>query len=148
MCSSDLDLGRWLPDGNLEYLGRLDFQVKIRGFRIELGEIETNLLAHPGVAQAAVVLRRDDPANPRLIAYWVPQQQATSSPGADDLRAFLSQRLPDFMVPAAFVVLEAFPLTPNGKLDRRALPAPSFAGDLNQRVTPGTPMEQIGRAHV
>jgi amino acid adenylation domain-containing protein len=142
------DLASWNPDGTLAFHGRLDQQIKLRGFRIEPGEIEANLLAHPGVAQAAVLLRQDDPANPRLIAYWVPQlplgqqHNATSDPPtAPQLRSFLSQRLPDSMVPAAFIALEALPLTPNGKLDRRALPEPSFSGDSEERIAPSTELE-------
>jgi amino acid adenylation domain-containing protein len=136
------DLASWNPDGTLAFHGRIDQQIKLRGFRIEPAEIEANLLAHPGVAQAAVVLRRDDPANPRLIAYWVPQQTADDSPSSDQLRSFLSQRLPDYMVPSAFVALETLPLTTNGKLDRKALPAPSFAGALDQCVEPSTDVER------
>jgi amino acid adenylation domain-containing protein len=141
------DLASWNPDGTLAFHGRIDQQIKLRGFRIEPGEIEANLLAHPGVAQAAVVLRRDDPANPRLIAYWVaqnldPQESTSDAPGSDQLRAFLAQRLPDYMVPSAFVALETLPLTTNGKLDRKALPAPSFAGDFTQCVEPSTALER------
>jgi len=144
------DLAHWNPDGTLSYLGRIDQQIKLRGFRIEPAEIEANLLAHPGVAQAAVVLRRDDPANPRLIAYWVAQQRDSSAAetsaadllSAEQLRTFLAERLPEFMLPAAFVVLDALPLTSNGKLDRRALPAPSLAGELSQRIAPSTDLER------
>jgi len=138
------DLARWLPDGNLEYIGRADSQIKLRGFRIEPGEIEANLLVHPAVAQAAVVLRQDDPANPRLVAYWVPSDRASSESGsakAEPLRAFLSQRLPDYLMPATFVELGALPLTANGKLDRNALPAPSFSGEQGQRVEPSSGLE-------
>lgn len=144
------DLVSWNPDGTLAFHGRIDQQIKLRGFRIEPAEIEANLLAHPGVAQAAVVLRRDDPANPRLIAYWVAQQRDSSAAEisaadllpAEQLRTFLAERLPEFMLPAAFVVLDALPLTSNGKLDRKALPAPSFAGDLSQRLEPSTDLER------
>ena len=139
------DLAHWNPNGTLAYLGRIDQQIKLRGFRIEPGEIEAHLLAHPAVAQAAVVLRSDDPANPRLIAYWVVQSPGPSgaaAASADQLRAFLAERLPDYMVPAAFVELEALPLTTNGKLDRKALPAPSFLGDVQQRVQPSTDLER------
>ncbi|HEX6095008.1 MAG TPA: non-ribosomal peptide synthase/polyketide synthase [Thermoanaerobaculia bacterium] len=113
------DLGRWLPDGNIEYLGRNDFQVKIRGFRIELGEIEAKLAQCAGVTEAVVVAREDVPGDKRLIAYFT---------GADlsiaGLRAELSRQLPEYMIPSAFVQLDAMPLTANGKLDRSALPAP------------------------
>ncbi|MDC9583419.1 AMP-binding protein, partial [Xenorhabdus sp. PR6a] len=116
------DLGRWLPDGNIEYLGRNDFQVKIRGFRIELGEIEARLAACDGVREAVVVAREDTPGDKRLVAYLVPQ--AGMALDIAVLRAELSTSLADYMLPGAFMVLEALPLTPNGKLDRQALPAP------------------------
>jgi arthrofactin-type cyclic lipopeptide synthetase B len=110
------DLGRYLPDGNIEYLGRNDDQVKIRGLRIELGEIQARLLEHPQVNEAAVVARED-----RLVAYY------TGTPAdIEQLRAHLLQHLPDFMVPALFVHLDVLPLSPNGKLDRKALPAPGM----------------------
>jgi aryl carrier-like protein len=119
------DLGRWLPDGNIEFLGRNDFQVKIRGFRVELGEIEARLAEHPGVREAVVVARQDQPDDQRLVAYVVPKQHdGNDGPRAEELRAYLSGKLPDYMVPALYVRLEAIPLSPNGKLDRKALPAP------------------------
>ena len=115
------DLVRYLKNGNIEFLGRLDHQVKLRGFRIELGEIESVLSQHDQVKKAVVVAREDQPGNKQLVAYVIP---ASTSPGVSDLRKFLQQSLPEFMVPATFVTLEALPLTPNGKIDRRALPAP------------------------
>ncbi|MFB7455143.1 non-ribosomal peptide synthase/polyketide synthase [Streptomyces sp. NPDC056188] len=125
------DLVLWRADGELEFLGRVDHQVKVRGFRVEPGEIESQLAAHPSVAQAAVVARED-----RLVAYVV-----TSGAGADGIRAYLRERLPDYMVPSAIVTLDALPLTPNGKLDRGALPAPG--GDSPGARAPRTPQEQI-----
>src|SRR5262249_2576850 len=116
------DLGRWLPDGNIEFLGRNDFQVKIRGFRIELGEIEARLREHAGVGEAAVVVGQDDdPGDKRLVAYYT-VSEASAEMGVEGLRAHLLKRLPEYMVPSAWVQLDALPLTPNGKLDRKALP--------------------------
>ncbi|WP_412462129.1 amino acid adenylation domain-containing protein [Pseudomonas sp. SC11] len=137
------DLARWVDDGSLDYLGRNDDQVKIRGFRIELGEIEARLAACPGVREAVVIARPDSAGEPRLIAYWLAAEGA--APEAADLRDGLLQHLADYMVPAAFVQLEAFPLTANGKLDRKALPEPdgdAFArrafeaphGEVEQRI--------------
>jgi amino acid adenylation domain-containing protein len=116
------DLVRYRPDGNLEYLGRLDQQVKVRGFRIELGEIEAVLAEQPGVREAVVVAREDGAGERRLVAYLVAEPGA--SLGLSELRHSLRERLPDYMIPSAFVSLEALPLTPNGKVDRQALPAP------------------------
>jgi amino acid adenylation domain-containing protein/non-ribosomal peptide synthase protein (TIGR01720 family) len=118
------DLARYLPDGNIEFLGRIDHQVKIRGFRIELGEVEATLTQHPAVHQAVVVVREDVLGDKRLVAYCVTQPQAIS---ARELRKFLQQQLPQYMVPSYFVLLDVLPLTPNGKVDRRALPAPEKA---------------------
>jgi len=125
------DLGRWLPDGNIEFLGRNDFQVKVRGYRIELGEIEAKLSEHPGIAEAVVVAREDTPGDKRLVAYYVAEERGSagaahpqSGPIAEELRSHLLVQLPEYMVPAAYVRLTAFPLTPNGKLDRKALPMP------------------------
>ncbi|MFE2050995.1 amino acid adenylation domain-containing protein, partial [Streptomyces sp. NPDC059459] len=119
------DLVRWNGEGQLEYLGRTDDQVKVRGFRIELGEVEAALLAAPSVAQAVVVVREDGPGDRRLVGYAVPVA-GTVRPDAVTLRAGMSAVLPEYMVPSAIVVVDALPLTVNGKLDRRALPAPDF----------------------
>ncbi|MGJ5674779.1 MAG: amino acid adenylation domain-containing protein [Nostochopsis sp.] len=115
------DLARYLPDGNIEFLGRVDNQVKIRGFRIELGEIEALLSQHPDVCQAVVIVREDIPGDKRLVAYIVPNQKPEAN--ATILKRFLEEKLPNYMVPAAFVILDSLPLTPNGKVDRRNLPA-------------------------
>ncbi|RAM49069.1 MAG: non-ribosomal peptide synthetase [Hapalosiphonaceae cyanobacterium JJU2] len=115
------DLARYLPDGNIEYLGRIDHQVKIRGFRIELGEVEAVLTQHPQVQQAVVTAPQDAAGNKRLVAYVVSAGEAPSTP---QLRDYLQHCLPEYMVPGVFVVLDALPLTPNGKVDRRALPTP------------------------
>ena len=116
------DLARYRPDGNIEFLGRIDHQVKLRGFRIELGEIENVLGHHPEVQENAVVAREDNRGDKRLVAYVVPNQRQ-SSPVAQ-LRSFLKQKLSDYMVPSAFVFLDALPLALNGKLNRNALPDP------------------------
>lgn len=116
------DLGRYLPDGNIEYLGRSDNQVKIRGMRIEPDEIETNIREFPGVSEALVMAREFSPGDKRLVGYVTASKTATIDP--DRLRSFLKSRLAEFMVPSAFVKLEAFPLTSSGKVDRKALPAP------------------------
>jgi amino acid adenylation domain-containing protein len=135
------DLGRRRADGEIEYLGRVDDQVKIRGFRIEPGEIEATLSRCPGVRQAVVVARRESSGERRLVAYVVP---AAEAPGLDALRVFLMERLPDYMIPGTFLYLESLPLTPSGKIDRRALPAPERARpDLEDRyVAPRTPEEK------
>ena len=159
------DLARWLPDGVVEYLGRLDHQVKLRGFRIELGEIESALARQPGVREAVVVVREDRPGDPQLVAYVVPRgQAATVNTGAilreeaiahvaginssgltpSVLRRALREVLPDYMVPADFVLLPQLPLSPNGKVDRRALPAPSRARPALEAdfVAPATETER------
>jgi arthrofactin-type cyclic lipopeptide synthetase C len=118
------DVGRYLPDGNVEYLGRNDQQVKVRGFRIELGEIEARLQEQPGIGAAVVLAREDMAGDKRLVAYYTLKEGELAVPDVASMRSRLSESLPEYMVPAAYVQLEALPLTPNGKLDRRALPAP------------------------
>ncbi len=135
------DLVRWLPDGNLEFLGRIDHQVKLRGFRIELGEIEAVLTGHPQVRDAAVVVREDTPGNPLLVAYYVSEEGQPLA--SHELKTFLKEQLPDYMVPAVFVHLEQMPLTPNGKVDRKALPKPDQQRDVqNEFVAPRNETEQ------
>jgi len=136
------DLARYLPDGNIEFLRRIDHQVKIRGFRIESGEIEAVLRQHSMVRETVVVAREDGRGDKSLAAYVVPVRG--ESPTISDLRGFLRQRLPDYMVPSAFVMLDELPLTPNGKVDRRALPPPDqIRLDLEQAfVAPRTPVEE------
>ncbi|HMG73720.1 MAG TPA: amino acid adenylation domain-containing protein, partial [Pyrinomonadaceae bacterium] len=136
------DLARLHPDGDLEYLGRSDQQVKIRGFRIELGEIETVLQSHPGIQQVTVAASDSATGEQRLVAYVIASNQ--HSPSTNDLERYLRQRLPEYMIPAAFVLLESLPLTASGKVDRRALPAPDArrpAGQESYRA-PRTPTEQ------
>jgi acyl carrier protein len=116
------DLARWLPTGDVDYLGRADHQVKVRGFRIELGEIEATLLRHAEVREAVVVLREDEPGRQNIVAYLVPEPGHTPEPGA--LRTYLRETLAHFMLPSAFVTLERIPVTPNGKVNRKALPRP------------------------
>src|SRR5205085_1452845 len=116
------DIVRFRAGGNVEFIGRVDHQVKIRGFRIELGEIEAALEEHPGVREAVVVAREEVAGDKRLVGYVI--AEAGEALAAGELRSFLKQRLPAFMLPSAWVMLERLPLTPNGKIDRRALPVP------------------------
>ncbi|NJO96370.1 MAG: amino acid adenylation domain-containing protein [Pleurocapsa sp. CRU_1_2] len=136
------DLARYRLDGNIEFLGRIDRQVKIRGFRIELEEIEAVMSQHPGIRETAIVVREDRPGNKCLVAYLVhkPQQTLTIT----ELRSFLKEKLPEYMVPSIFMQLDALPLTPNGKVDRRSLPEPEQTRDELETayVAPRTPLEQ------
>ncbi|MEU5031968.1 non-ribosomal peptide synthetase, partial [Streptomyces milbemycinicus] len=138
------DLARWNTNGTLQHLGRTDTQVKVRGFRIEPGEIEATLTTHDAVAQAAVLVREDQPGDKRLIGYLVPADTADKEAAALDTTEVLNlakDQLPDYMVPSALVVLERLPLTPNGKLDRNALPAPNHTASASRRA-PRTPREE------
>ncbi len=135
------DLVRYLSDGNIEFLGRIDNQVKVRGFRIELGEIESVLNTHPQIQQAVVLATEDLPGNKRLVAYVVTSDESLRT---HQLREFLKFKLPEYMVPSAFVTLDTLPLTPNGKVDRKALPAPDGKISREQEyVAPRTPREEI-----
>ena len=140
------DLARYLPDGNIEFIGRADRQIKLRGFRIELGEIEAGLSHYPSVREAAVLLQENEPGNQRLVAYIVSHSKLNlqDSQLIESLRSFLKEKLPEYMIPSAFVVLKALPLTPNGKIDRQALPAPEIAANFTDTfVGPRTPAEEI-----
>jgi amino acid adenylation domain-containing protein/non-ribosomal peptide synthase protein (TIGR01720 family) len=141
------DLARYLPNGDIEYLGRIDHQVKVRGFRIELGEIEAALGQHPDVAQAVVVVREDVPGDKRLVAYIIANSAAPNKHSIliHELRCFLKEKLPEYMVPAVFVMLESLPLTNNGKIDRKALPAPDRdRPELEEAfAAPSTAIEKI-----
>jgi len=136
------DLARYLPDGNIEYLGRIDDQVKIRGFRIELGEIEAVLSQHGDVQASCVIVREDITGDKRLVGYIVPQKEV--KPTVSELRQFLKAKLPEYMVPNAFVILNSLPLTPNGKIDHRALPTPDLHREFKHKyVAPRTPVEEM-----
>ncbi|MEV6868512.1 amino acid adenylation domain-containing protein, partial [Streptosporangium subroseum] len=136
------DRVRWRANGELEFLGRVDQQVKIRGHRIEPGEIEAALVAHPAVTAAAVVARTDG-GDARLVAYLVPADPSAGVPSTSELRALLRATLPDHMIPSTFTELSAFPLTPNGKLDRAALPTPEQPEPMTGMVMPRTPAEEV-----
>jgi amino acid adenylation domain-containing protein len=138
------DLARYLANGEIEYLGRIDHQIKLRGFRIELGEIEAVLSQHSAVHECVVMAREDVPGNQRLVAYLVPELVAENIVN-DELRQYLRQKLPEYMIPSAFVNLESLPLTPNGKINRRALPAPDNTGGelTSDFVLPRHPVEAV-----
>lgn len=135
------DLARYLPDGNIEFLGRIDNQVKIRGFRIELSEIEATLTQHPQVSDAVAIAREDIPGVKSLAAYIIPE---LTQPTSDELRLFLQSKLPSYMIPASFTFLEVLPITPNGKVDRRALPVPELESDESIGfISPRTHTEEV-----
>ncbi|GER90193.1 hypothetical protein KDW_43550 [Dictyobacter vulcani] len=138
------DLARYHENGDLEYMGRIDEQVKIRGFRIELGEIEGQITQHPDIQECIVIAREDTPGNKRLVAYVVLQPEVSTT--GSDIRAYLQERLPEYMVPVAFILLEKLPLNANGKIDRRALPAPDqshLALDRAERISPQNEKERV-----
>jgi amino acid adenylation domain-containing protein len=134
------DLARYRPNGDIEFMGRIDDQVKIRGFRIELGEIETVLRQHCEIREAVAVAHEDTPGDKRVVAYLLPTNGAV--PATAELRAFLKEKLPEYMLPSAFVTLKSLPLTPNGKVDRRALPAPDHA-ELAPQATFAAPRDAV-----
>jgi amino acid adenylation domain-containing protein len=137
------DLARYLPNGDIEFLGRMDYQIKIRGYRIEPGEIENELANHPAVQENVIVMREDAPDQPYLAAYVVTRPSLQVA--AQDLRQFLHERIPAYMVPTAFVLMDKLPLTPNGKVDRRALPSPDELSTQNTTETE-TPLNEIESA--
>jgi amino acid adenylation domain-containing protein len=136
------DLACWRADGTIQFLGRIDYQVKIRGYRIEPGEIDAALEEHESVEEALVTVREDTPGNKRLVAYLVPALQ--TAPVISELRGYLKEKLPEYMVPSVFVILDEMPLTPNGKIDRHALPSPGTARPESERifVAPRNPTEE------
>jgi amino acid adenylation domain-containing protein/thioester reductase-like protein len=135
------DLGSWLPDGNIELIGRVDNQVKLRGFRIELGEIEAIIAKHLMVKESVVLVREDRPKQQQLVAYVVPELAYLNQITSNNLQQFLKEQLPNYMIPSAFVFLESFPITPNGKIDRRALPKPDIQEIENTFIAPRTETE-------
>ncbi|MEO1183788.1 MAG: amino acid adenylation domain-containing protein, partial [Cyanobacteria bacterium J06636_27] len=136
------DLACYLPDGSIKLFGRIDNQVKIRGFRIEIGEIEALLNQYPGIQTSVVIVREDNPGDKRLVAYIVPENQ-TKIPTSSELRRVLKEKLADYMIPAAFVVLDVLPLTPNGKVDTKSLPIPDWSANKSSEfVSPRTPTEE------
>jgi len=137
------DLARWLPDGTIEFLGRIDHQVKVRGFRIELGEIETALRQHPEIREAVVSVWKAGAEDTRLGAWYV-SHAGTRGPGSSELRRHLQARLPDYMIPSCFVQMEALPLTPNGKIDRKALPLPKIQAEPEEESAPTVWEQRIG----
>ncbi len=134
------DLAKYLPNGKIEYIGRSDYQVKIRGFRIELGEIESQLNQYIGIKNTVVIAKKEASGINRLIAYYVPKQQDNIT--SDDLRNYLKNKLPEYMIPSAFISLDEFPLTPNGKINRKALPEPSQIFTNKLFTSPRTPLEK------
>jgi acyl carrier protein len=138
------DMARWLPDGNIEFQGRIDHQVKVRGLRIELGEIETHLLTHEAIKEAVVVAKESETGSGYLCAYFVPTTSEPKSINISGLRKYLSDKLPDYMIPTYFVGLEQLPLTPSGKVDRKALPEPQIGkiADIGTYVAPRDKVEE------
>ena len=135
------DRARWRADGTVEYLGRLDFQVKVRGFRIELGEIESTLLEHPLIKDAVVAARELNTGDTRLVAYLVTHPGERPLPAA--LKLFLGSSLPEHMIPGTFLFLDALPLSSNGKIDRKALPAPTTVEDPSSVIEPRSDLERV-----
>src|SRR5258706_11012508 len=142
------DLARYLPDGNIEFLGRMDHQVKIRGFRIECGEIESVLREHSSIQETIVLAKEDPEGNKSLVSYLVPKTQETK-PNTTDLRNYLKDKLPDYMIPSYFIFLDSLPLTPNGKLDRKALPEPdTLRPELEHEYVPPGNAAQLQMARI